>query len=294
MKKIQKNNYRYFVVSDIHSFFTALIKGLDQAGFDRNNKDHVLIVCGDIFDRGFETIEVYKFLRGLPKSRCILIRGNHEDLYFDLLKKDYPDSYDYSNGTVRTFVAIAKVHENSVNPYYVSMLNEDFKENWAKVKEKVEKSAITKWLRSDRWINYYELDDNIFVHSFIPYKLKDAFAGIVSRKLPIDYFEYNPDWRKADDKSWLEATWGCPYKEFRAGLAKGEIENGKRIICGHWHASDFHESFGTKGKIDDYDIYFGENLVALDACTALTDKVNVLVISKDGYFDQYGNKLGEL
>lgn len=289
-----KTNKKYFIVSDIHSFFTTLIKGLDQAGFDRNNKDHVLIVCGDIFDRGFETIEVYKFLRGLPKSRCILIRGNHEDLYFDLLKKDYPDSYDYSNGTVRTFVAIAKVHENSVNPYYVSMLNEDFKENWAKVKEKVEKSAITKWLRSDRWINYYELDDNIFVHSFIPYKLKDAFAGIVSRKLPIDYFEYNPDWRKADDKSWLEATWGCPYKEFRAGLAKGEIENGKRIICGHWHASDFHESFGTKGKIDDYDIYFGENLVALDACTALTDKVNVLVISKDGYFDQYGNKLGEL
>lgn len=289
-----KTNKKYFIVSDIHSFFTALIKGLDQAGFDRNNKDHVLIVCGDIFDRGFETIEVYKFLRGLPKSRCILIRGNHEDLYFDLLKKDYPDSYDYSNGTVRTFAAIAKVHENSVNPYYVSMLNEDFKENWAKVKEKVEKSAITKWLRSDRWINYYELDDNIFVHSFIPYKLKDAFAGIVSRKLPIDYFEYNPDWRKADDKSWLEATWGCPYKEFRAGLAKGEIENGKRIICGHWHASDFHESFGTKGKIDDYDIYFGENLVALDACTALTDKVNVLVISKDGYFDQYGNKLGEL
>lgn len=288
------NNKKYFIVSDIHSFFTALINGLDQAGFDRNNKDHVLIVCGDIFDRGFETIEVYKFLRSLPKSRCILIRGNHEDLYFDLLKKDCPDSYDYSNGTVRTFAAIAKVHENSVNPYYVSMLNEDFKENWAKVKEKVEKSAITKWLRSDRWINYYELDDNIFVHSFIPYKLKDAFAGIVSRKLPIDYFEYNPDWRKADDKSWLEATWGCPYKEFRAGLAKGEIENGKRIICGHWHASDFHESFGTKGKIDDYDIYFGENLVALDACTALTDKVNVLVISKDGYFDQYGNKLGEL
>lgn len=228
-----KSNKKYFIISDVHSFFTALINGLDQAGFDRNNKDHVLIVCGDIFDRGFETIEVYKFLRSLPKSRCILIRGNHEDLYFDLLKKDCPDSYDYSNGTVRTFAAIAKVHENSVNPYYVSMLNEDFKENWAKVKEKVEKSAITKWLRSDRWINYYELDDNIFVHSFIPYKLKDAFAGIVSRKLPIDYFEYNPDWRKADDKSWLEATWGCPYKEFRAGLAKGEIENGKRIICGH-------------------------------------------------------------
>lgn len=286
-----KNNKKYFIVSDIHSFYTALVTNLTKAGFDKENKDHILIVCGDIFDRGFETLEVYKFLKSLPKSRCILIKGNHEDLYFDLLKKDYPNSYDYSNGTVRTFAAIAKVHENNVSPYYVSMLGEDFKENWAKVKEKVEKSAITKWLKSDRWINYYELDDNIFVHSFIPFKLKDTFAEVTSWRLPIEYFEYNPDWRKADDKSWLEAMWGCPYKEFRAGLAKGEVENGKRIICGHWHASDFHESFGTKGKIDDYDIYFGENLVALDACTALTNKVNVLVISKDGYFDQYGNKL---
>lgn len=65
-------------------------------------------------------------------------------------------------------------------------------------------------------------------------------------------------------------------------------------MCGHWHTSDFHESFGTSGKTDDYDIYFGENLVAIDACTALTEKVNVLVISNEGYFDQYGNKLGEL
>ena len=145
-----KSNKKYFIVSDIHSFYTALINNLHKAGFDQNNKDHILIVCGDVFDRGFETLEVYKFLKSLPKSRCILIRGNHEDLYFDLLKKDYPNSYDYSNGTIRTFAAIAKVHEDTINPYYVSMLGENFKKNWANVKEKVEKSAITKWLRSDR------------------------------------------------------------------------------------------------------------------------------------------------
>lgn len=289
-----KANKKYFIVGDIHSFYTALISNLTKAGFDRNNKDHILIVCGDVFDRGFETLEVYKFLKSLPKSRCILIKGNHEDLYFDLLKKDYPNSYDYSNGTVRTFAAIAKVHENDINPYYVSMLGENFKENWAAIREKVRKSAVTKWLMSNRWVNYYELDNNIFVHSFIPYKLKDAFADIASNRLPIEYFEYNPEWRNANNKAWTEAMWGCPYREFRAGLASGEVEDGKRIICGHWHTSDFHKSFGTNGKTDDYDIYFGENLVAIDACTALTEKINVLVISEDGYFDQYGNKLGEL
>ena len=54
---------KYFVVSDIHSFCRELKKGLKQAGFDKENPDHVLIVCGDIFDRGHQTLQTYKFLK---------------------------------------------------------------------------------------------------------------------------------------------------------------------------------------------------------------------------------------
>lgn len=78
---------KYFCVSDIHSFYTPLKKALKQAGFRKSNKDHCLVVCGDIFDRGEETVQVYEFLKSLPKNRCILIKGNHESLYFGLLKK---------------------------------------------------------------------------------------------------------------------------------------------------------------------------------------------------------------
>lgn len=98
---------KYFCISDIHSFGNILEKTLKQCGFDKRNKNHTLIVCGDIFDRGFDTIKVYNYLKSIPKKRCILIKGNHESLYFSLLNKYYPEPCDFGNGTVTTFVEIA-------------------------------------------------------------------------------------------------------------------------------------------------------------------------------------------
>ena len=57
---------KYFIVSDIHSFYTKLKRALDKAGFNKRNKDHTLIVCGDIFDHGPDTRSVYKFLTSIP------------------------------------------------------------------------------------------------------------------------------------------------------------------------------------------------------------------------------------
>ena len=102
---------KYFFCSDIHSFYTPLMKELHRKGFDIENPEHVLVILGDVFDRGTETMEVYNFLRSLSDDRLILIRGNHESLYKSLLDKPFPDSYDFSNGTVRTFCQIAGFDE---------------------------------------------------------------------------------------------------------------------------------------------------------------------------------------
>jgi len=284
---------KYFVISDIHSFFSPMIKALKEAGYNKDDSHHYLIVCGDIFDRGNESSEVYSFLKSIPKERCILIRGNHEQLYLELLEKDYPSFTDFSNGTVRTFCSIAGYSDNTIWELRMGCLPIKFStftttstpdshclKLWDSIKKKVKKSEITQWLKSDRWINYYELDQYIFVHAFIPllYTRTDG----VKEEYCIYYgwadcFNEREDWRQATNEEWAVASWGCPYKFFDAGLFNQEKIKGKILVCGHFACSEFNRHYLGKTSPD---IYKGENLIAIDTTTALTDRVNVLIIEK--------------
>ena len=97
---------KYFVVSDIHGFFDIFHNSLLRSGFEEENPDHILIVCGDIFDRGDQPLEVYNFLRNFPKERRILIRGNHEELLEELVKREECWNHDLHNGTYQTLFKI--------------------------------------------------------------------------------------------------------------------------------------------------------------------------------------------
>lgn len=99
---------RYFITSDLHGFYDEFIDALGRAGFDINDTKHILIICGDIFDRGKKPLEIYDFLRSLPKERRILIRGNHEILLRNLAERGYPESYDTHNKTYDTLAYISK------------------------------------------------------------------------------------------------------------------------------------------------------------------------------------------
>ena len=58
---------KYFIVSDVHSYYSILKKTLDEKGFSPN-EDHVLMVLGDAFDRGEETREMAEFLLSLQSA----------------------------------------------------------------------------------------------------------------------------------------------------------------------------------------------------------------------------------
>lgn len=310
---------KYFFVSDIHSYASCLKEALKRAGFKKTDANHIIVLCGDVFDRGFETMEVFKFFMSIPKQRRIMVKGNHELLYMELLDKSFPDRHDFSNGTVRTFCQIADIDEKELNlqaklaDYYIFAGGMDegkgradvidkVHETWSEVKEKVLASPVTKWLKSDEWVNYFEIDDLICVHSFIPIQVKKIEETKWIRNYPP--YQVHPrllevieDWRtKATCLDWEDATWGCPYKEFDAGLFNGEIEKNpnKKLVCGHWHVSDFHNNYGDSP--DDpmnLKLYFGKNLVGLDACTAMSGFCNVLVYDQatGKYFDQFKNEL---
>lgn len=293
---------KYFIVSDIHSFYTPLNEALHEAGYDKKNKEHTLVVLGDIFDRGNETLEVYKFLKSIPKSRCILVKGNHESLYFELLKKDFPESYDFSNGTVQTFCDIANEDIKKLDTrYYYKTGNglgchDKMRAAWKNIITKVAESDITKWLNSAQWINYFELDKFIMTHSFIPY--------VYNKELPNEFVTYKDlrafsNWRTdATEQQWNDAKWGCPWKLYLNHIFDLEINNNKVLVCGHWHTGDFYKNLDNKSdKITD--IYCNNNIIAIDGGVQvnyssaisnyiLTHDQNVLIIDEE--FNCYNKK----
>lgn len=293
---------KYFCTSDIHSYYTPLKIALDESGFDINNKDHILVVLGDCLDRGSETLEVYNFIKSIPQDRRILIRGNHELLYLELLEKDEPSRYDFSNGTVRTFCTIAGAQEFSI----YDLVCDDgsfgypagtYHRLWRQIVKKVKQHEITKFIKSNEWKTYFELNNYIFVHSFIPLRIKDIPETKWIRGCKIATFNADPDdiepvpsWRsKATKKQWYDATWGCPFKLYEAGLFNRELKRGKTLVVGHWHTSDAFEFFNVAAEnIDDCPIFIGkdyncgaDNLVCIDACTAYTDRTNIFIVETE-------------
>lgn len=83
---------KLFVTSDIHSAYTPMKKALDEAGFEPGNTKHLLIVCGDLFDRMDESQQVFDYMMNVPNK--VLITGNHEDLMRSMCQRGFPYSHD--------------------------------------------------------------------------------------------------------------------------------------------------------------------------------------------------------
>ena len=66
-----------------------------------------LLICGDLFDRGAEALQLQKFILDLmDQDEVILIRGNHEDLLLQPLggwkRQSYYARHHLANRTVDT------------------------------------------------------------------------------------------------------------------------------------------------------------------------------------------------
>ena len=86
---------KYFVSADIHGFYDEWQNSLKDKGFDINNPEHKIIVCGDLFDRGRQPRDIIDFIIS-HKDKFILIRGNHEDLMQEMIDRNYNLSADLS------------------------------------------------------------------------------------------------------------------------------------------------------------------------------------------------------
>lgn len=259
---------KYYVIADIHGFYKEMYTALENSGYFAETEPHKLIILGDLFDRGKEPERVQDFVCGLlDRDEVILIKGNHEDLMEDLVynapmwfTSGVQYTHHYSNGTIKTLLQLTKSSlQNALAfPEIVAahMRHTPF---------------FTKILPKMR--NMYETEHYIFVHGYIPCNTNGG-------KRPTDY-DPRPDWRQATEAEWENARW---YNGMDADK-QGAGEKGKIIVCGHWNTSYGHSVYEGKGeefgKGADFSPYKTKGLIAIDACTAFSKKVNVLVI-EDG------------
>ena len=251
---------KFFVTSDIHSHYKPLTQALDEAGFDPNNKDHWLVVCGDIFDRGDDSGLVLQFIMSL--ERKILVCGNHDLLLRDLCKRGFPYRHDFHNGTTTTVYDLGDAG-----------MGNDFDKCCEVTQNKLKEY-------NGLLVNYFETQNYIFVHSWIPTNVAyDERASKPWHQVGKTY-SYKEDWRNATEKEWEEAMWGNPFKLADQDLNK----TGKTIVFGHWHCSAGHRMLGHCGDEFEYAIWepcYFKNTIGIDRCTAHTGEVNVLIIEDE-------------
>lgn len=100
------------IMSDVHGCHDRMMSLLEKTGFDE--KEDTFIALGDFIDRGkqsFEVIEETKRLQGVMGDRCVLLRGNHEQMLLEaVFYRDFDDSYSLwrSNGANKTISSLRK------------------------------------------------------------------------------------------------------------------------------------------------------------------------------------------
>ncbi len=236
---------KYFVSADIHGFFNEWQKALKEKGFDLNNPNHKIIICGDLFDRGRQPKEIIDYILA-HEDKIILVRGNHEDLLADMVRRNYSNYADEKNGTRQT----------------IDDLRKTLKEKDISMLEVLQKTNLQYVI--DKCVNYYETEHYIFVHAFIPL-LNDG--------------QYDKYWRYASTNRWKEARWINPVVLYK----KNVYDPDKIIVCGHWHCSALwhevdpnkYDEFGPKAN---FAPFISEHIIAIDACTSYSKRVNVVII----------------
>ena len=244
---------KYFVVSDVHSYFKYLMEALIGNGFEIDNKNHKLVVCGDLFDRGDETVKLFEFVKEMQnQGRLIYVRGNHEDLLRDCVKEIYtgrvPGRHHFSNGTVKTICMFCGQSEWIV---YDPTWRDRICDTMQPILDFIDKNCV----------DYAEIGNYIFVHGWIP------------------SFLHLDDFRDGYPSDWNEARWLNGMDMWRNPANRVD---GKTIVCGHWHANWGHARIHHSCSEWDDDAIFepfvDEGIIAIDACTAYSRQVNVLVI----------------
>lgn len=238
---------KLFCIADVHSFYNEMMLALDNAGFDIDNPDHILIHCGDLLDRGPQALNCLKFVNNIPEERKILIKGNHEDLLEDIYYRGYFCNHDVHNMTTDTVQQLSEIPISDILSHELTLF-----------------AALDKVQNHPEWVkyqmslrDYFEIDKYVFVHGWIPLE---------------------EDWRNGD---WKTSRWLNGMYQWSKNVKISD----KTIVCGHWHTSwghcrlhNYGSEFNDFGEPAHFEPFIDEGIVAIDGCTAYSGIVNCYII----------------
>lgn len=259
-----KSLNKYFVFSDVHGEYDALREALLDAGYEDNNPNHILVSLGDLFDRGAKSIEIFRFLHGRPH---IAVKGNHDCFFQEYLEKGMDGEFVLfnilHNGLGATISSFTGTRENVFNVEALDKLRGTVN------------STVLKWLRNMPL--YFETENFIFCHGglnpnisnwkntdeqFILWDIEHSADPIPStqKTVMIGHHHAFRVRRQMESRG---------YKPVPLNTAHYSI-----VVDGH----KVHKNFRVFGNTDEHAPVSYRNKVAIDGCTNLTGKVNVVVV----------------
>lgn len=261
-------NKKIFAISDIHGFYNETICALNDAGYDENNENHLLIVLGDIFDRGEQSLQIYEWLYKLTQeNKAIVLRGNHDFFFMNFLEGD-KNPFDYVRNGLRETIADFW-HRTAPFESWCMLdegcdVNQDNYTKWVDICRKdinEEFPELLSWLKS--LPNYIETKKYIFTHGSIDTEANDWHY-------PTKSFHYFDGWEAChwDDGSFF---------------GKSICNTDKTVVIGHFGTSHLRKMYDIHDDTPKHDILIrdDERIIALDATTIVSKKVNVLVIEDE-------------
>jgi serine/threonine protein phosphatase 1 len=159
---------RTFAIGDIHGDLETLVRFLSY--LPPLESTDTLVFMGDYIDRGPQSAQLIRFLRGLPAethAKVVTLRGNHEDSWLRVIDRGWPEFVlPPGNG------CLAALRSFTGGPMPVFEEEPTPKEMKALLSGSFLPQDVVDWLRSLPF--YYEDEHAIYVHAGLP-KGPDGF-----------------------------------------------------------------------------------------------------------------------
>ena len=240
---------KIFVVSDVHGFYSLLESALRDVGFEKNNPEHLLVCCGDYFDRGTENFNVLKFFESLENK--VLLRGNHEDMLLEIFETGKIKPHNYLNGTIETITEF-------FGKYCIDPTTDEIDfSGKTRILER-----LTDFILQTQ--DYFETSNYVFTHGWLPVKISEG------------EYHIDPNWRNATNEEWKKARWTRWTDMFNS--CDRLID--KRIVCGHVPAFSAN-AFDNTRTSDNADVFITDGLIVVDAGTYTSKQLNVFVVTDE-------------